>query len=112
MRKPIVTYADFDKLDLRVGEVIKAEKLENSRNLIKLTVDLGEEYGQTTILSGIAKWYSPDQLVGKKYVFLANLEPKPMMGLDSNGMVIVADTDEQPILFNLPKKIKNGTVAR
>ena len=112
MKKSIVGYTDFDKLDLRVGEVITAENVEKSNHMIKLNVDLGTDYGTVEILSGLAPTYSPQDLQGKKFIFLANLESKKIMGLSSNGMVLVADDPEKFALVPLDKNLKNGTVIR
>ncbi|KKQ02214.1 MAG: Methionyl-tRNA synthetase beta subunit [Candidatus Roizmanbacteria bacterium GW2011_GWA2_36_23] len=112
MKKDNIAFADFMKLDMRVGEVVEAGLVENSRNLIKLTVDLGVDYGQVIILSGIAKWYSPADLVGNKYIFLANLQPKQIMGMLSNGMILVVDNEEKPVLIELSKDFINGQIVR
>lgn len=112
MKKTIITFVDFEKLDLRVGEVKEATILEGSKNIIKMMVDLGEDYGTVEILSGLAKYYTPEDLIGNKYVFLANLEPKKIMGMDSNGMILVADEPEKFFLLPLDKNLKNGTVIR
>ncbi len=112
MKKAIIDYSDFDKLDIRVGEIKEASMVEGSKNLIKLQVDLGKDYGAVIILSGLAKWYSPDQIQGNKYVFLANLQPKQMMALVSNGMVLVADTEEKPVLLQVDKSLENGLIIR
>jgi len=87
------------KIDLRVGEVIAAEKVEKSKKLMKMTVKLGEEV--RTIVGGIATAYTAEQLVGKKFVFVANLAPAKLMGIESNGMVLAAtlpDTFEASLL--------------
>jgi methionine--tRNA ligase beta chain len=112
MKKDIIAFPDFEKLDLRVGEVKEASMLEGSKNIIKMLVDLGEDYGTVEILSGLAKFYTPEELVGNKYIFLANLEPKKIMGKDSNGMILVADDPEKFCLIPLDKKLKNGIVIR
>lgn len=112
MKKGLVTFGEFDKLDLRIGEVKEASMLDGSKNVIALKVDLGEDYGLAEILSGVAKYYLPENLIGNKYIFVANLEPKKIMGTDSNGMVLVADDPERFYLFPLDKKLKNGTVIR
>ncbi len=112
MKKSIIAFQDFDKLDIRVGEVTEASMVEGSKNLIKLQVDLGKDYGIVIILSGLAKWYTPDLIQGNKYAFLANLEPKQMMGLSSNGMVLVADDQEKPVLLQVDNTLKNGLVIR
>lgn len=112
MKKDTITFPDFVKLDLRVGEVKEASLLEGSKKLIVLKVDIGEDYGVVEILSGLAEFYQPEDLVGNKYIVLANLEPKQMMGRLSNGMILVADDPEKFALIPLDKKLKNGTVIR
>ncbi len=102
MKKDIVTYDQFASLDVRVGKVLEAELLENSKKLIKLTVDLGEEYGHVTILTGIAEFYTPGDLINKKMLFLANLEPRPMAGSVSQGMMLATDVESRPMLIELP----------
>jgi methionyl-tRNA synthetase len=112
MKKTNVSFLDFDKLDLRVGEVKEAMMAEGSEKVIQMKVDFGEDYGIVEILSGIAKFYTPEELIGNKYPFVVNLEPKKIMGKDSNGMVLVADEPERFFLLALDKKLKNGTVIR
>lgn len=112
MKKTLISFTDFDKLDLRIGEVKEAEIVEGSRNVIQMKVDFGEDFGIVEILSGIAKYYLPSELVGNKYIFVANLEPKKIMGKDSNGMILVADEKERFFLIPLDKNLKNGTVIR
>lgn len=112
MKKPIITFSDFEKMDMRVGEVKEASLVEGSRNLIKMKVDFGEDYGNVEILSGLAKWFTPEEIAGKKYAFLANLEPKQMMGMSSNGMILVADDIEKPVLLVVDNALKNGLVIR
>lgn len=112
MKKSTIAYPDFDKLDLRVGEVKEAALVEKSKHLIKLIIDLGEEYGTVEIMSGLAPTYLPEDLMGKKFIVLANLEPKKMMGLSSQGMLLVADDPEKFQLVPLDKNLKNGTVIR
>ena len=112
MKKDTIIFPDFIKLDLRVGKVKEASLLEGSKKLIVMKVDLGEDYGVVEILSGLAEFYQPEDLVGNKYIVLANLEPKQMMGRASNGMILVADDPEKFALIPLDKKLKNGTVIR
>ncbi len=90
------TIDDFRRIDLRVAEVIAAEALPKSKKLLKLTVSLGHE--QRTILAGIAQHYAPADLVGKKVVVVANLEPAKLMGLESQGMVLAGSTDDDGAL--------------
>lgn len=94
-----IPISDFLKLDLRVGEVIAAEKVEKSKKLMRMTVRIGEEV--RTIVGGIATAYTAEQLVGRKLVFVANLAPAKLMGIESNGMVLAAtlpDTGEASLL--------------
>jgi methionyl-tRNA synthetase len=86
--KPECTIDDFGKLDIRVGKVTAAEKMEKSNKLLKLTVNSGLD--TRTILSGIAQYYTPEEMVGKNVVFIANLAPRKMMGLESQGMILTA----------------------
>lgn len=112
MKKPIVSFLDFQRLDLRVGEVKEANFVEGSRNLIAMKVDLGEDYGVMEILAGAGEYYKAEELVGKKYIFVANLEPKKMLGKYSNGMLLAADDEGKPILIEIDKNLKNGLVIR
>jgi methionyl-tRNA synthetase len=85
---------DFMKVELRVAKVLEAEAVPKSKKLIKLRVDVGSEH--RTILAGIAEAYTPDQLVGRTIVVVANLKPRPMMGMESQGMVLAASTETGP----------------
>lgn len=109
------SYSDFEKLDFRVGTVVAAEKLEKSRNLIKFTIDIGES-APRQILGGMAINYTPEEMVGKKVIVLANLKPKKVMGHESQGMILAADVDNKPILLKLDEKftdkIKAGSPIR
>lgn len=89
--KADITYDDFDKLDLRVGKVLEAEKVPKADKLLKLTVDLGFE--KRTILSGIAEYYKPEELVGKLVTVVANLAPRKIRGIESQGMLLMAGND-------------------
>lgn len=109
MKKDSITYADFAKLDLRVGTIESVEAVPNSEKLLKLTVNLGEDYGTTEILSGISQYYSIEELKGKKCVFLANLEPKPMAGHVSNGMMIAINHNTKPMLLEVDTELADGS---
>lgn len=87
--KSEIAFDDFAKLDIRIGKVLSAEKMEKSNKLLKLLVDTGID--QRTILSGIAQHYSPDDIVGKQVTFIANLAPRKMMGIESQGMILMAE---------------------
>lgn len=108
MKKDSISYADFAKLDLRIGTIQQVQALPNSEKLLRLTVTLGEDYGTVEILSGISQFYSVEQLQGKQCVFLANLEPKPMAGSVSHGMLIAIDDDTKPILLEVQGKLADG----
>ena len=104
--KPQITIEDFLKLDLRVGEVVSAETVDGSNKLLKLTVNFGEF--TRIIYSGIKKWYTADSLLNKKFVFLVNVIPKKFKFGTSEGMILAAGDDEA-VLYNFDKDIKNGT---
>jgi methionine--tRNA ligase beta chain len=87
-----IDYKHFSEIEFRVGKVIKAEDIEESDNLIKLIVDFGDK-GERTILSGIKKWYKPQDLEGNLYIFVCNLEPKEMFGERSQGMIMAAEDE-------------------
>ena len=111
MIKDVVTFPDFVKLDLRVGTVKTAERIDGSERLVKLGVDLGEEIGQREIIAGIALQYDSSSLIGRQVAVLVNLEPKKMMGFESNGMVLAAG-DSEIALLKPDKKLPEGTVIR
>lgn len=108
--KPQISYLDFAKLDLRVGKIKKAQILAGSDKLMKLTVDMGEEVGLRTILAGIKPFYTTKTLLNKEIIVLVNLEPKKMMGEESQGMLLA--TDGIPALLKPSKKVAAGTVIR
>ena len=112
MKKDLIKFDDFAKLDIRVGEVIDAKEVEESEKLIELTVDLGEDYGTKTIFAGIKKWYPADKLKGTKMLFLANLEPKKMMDSYSQGMMLAVDEEGKPLLVTLDKSYNNGLIVK
>jgi len=90
MIKDEIQYNDFGKLDLRIAKVIFAEEVEGTDKLLKITLDVGEEIGERIVVAGIKEWYSPEDLVGKVVVYLANLEPRKLRGVVSQGMLIAA----------------------
>ncbi|WP_337740969.1 methionine--tRNA ligase [Allisonella histaminiformans] len=89
--KPEITFDDFGKIDLRVVKILTAEKVKKSRKLIKMTVSLGNE--ERTVVSGIAEHYKPEELIGKQVIFVANLKPAKLMGIESQGMILAASLD-------------------
>ncbi len=106
----MISFDDFQKLDLRVAQVKEAERVEKSDKLIRLIVNLGEEERQ--ILAGIGKAYRPEELVGKKLAIVANLETKMMLGYESQGMVLAADLDGVPSVLFIDDNILPGSVIR
>ncbi|MGI5825793.1 MAG: hypothetical protein ACOX50_00060 [Patescibacteria group bacterium] len=89
MEKSVISYADFAKLDMRVGTILEANEVDGSEKLLKFLIDLGE-LGQRTLLSGIKKHFKAENLVGTQVLVLANLEPKKIMGMESQGMILMA----------------------
>ena len=105
--KETVSFDDFAKMDIRIGEIVAAEKMEKSKKLLKLQVNDG--FVARTILSGIAEHFAPEDLVGKQVTFLANLAPRKMMGIESEGMILMAeDADGSLALVQPNKPIWNG----
>jgi len=105
-----ITIDEFMKVELRVAEVVSAEPVPNATKLLKLTVNLGEQ--QRTILAGIAEMYEPAELVGKQVVVVANLQPRKMRGIESQGMLLAADADGQAILLHPETPVPPGTRVR
>jgi methionyl-tRNA synthetase len=106
-----ITIDDFMKVDLRVARVLAAEKVPNSRKLVKMTIDAGTE--QRTLVAGIAEAYEPEQLVGRTIVMVFNLKPAKLMGIESNGMVLAASPDGgKPTLVGFDQEIPPGTRVR
>lgn len=103
--KDTVTIDDFAKLDIRVGTVLAAEKMEKSDKLLKLTVDTGID--QRTVLSGIAKHYSSEEMVGKQVTLIANLAPRKMMGIESQGMILMAEDANGKLRLLQPNEVVN-----
>ena len=99
---------EFARVELRVGQVLEAEKIEGSRKLLKLRVDIGTEVRQ--VVAGIAEAYQPESLVNKKIVIVANLKPARLMGVESDGMVIAATADGKPVLATFDADVPNGAL--
>lgn len=108
--KDTIVYDDFARLDLRVGTIVAAGKVEKADKLLKLTVDLGSE--QRVIVSGIAQHFQPDQIVGRQVVVVANLAPRKMRGIESNGMILMAEDPAGRLHFVQPgEKIAAGSAV-
>jgi methionyl-tRNA synthetase len=106
----MITFEDFQKIDLRVAKIIKAEKVENSDKLVKLEIDLGNE--KRTIVAGIGKKYSPEELMGQLIIVVANLEPKEIKGIKSEGMLLAADSENGPVLIVPLEQVYVGTKVK
>lgn len=125
MLKPTIPFSDFSKLEMRVGEIVECEEIEGSEKLLKLTVNLGSEAGKRIILSGIKKDFEPASLIETQVLVLVNLEPKKMMGMESQGMILMAVEirqladegvegnerfEEEKVTLLIPQnKVSNGT---
>ena len=106
--RPEITIDDFAKIDLKVGTILSAEKVEKADKLLKLEIDLGFE--KRIILSGIAKHFAPEEITGKQVVVVANLAPRKMRGIESNGMILMAEDQSGKLHFVKPENvIENGS---
>ncbi|MBW1659632.1 MAG: methionine--tRNA ligase subunit beta [Deltaproteobacteria bacterium] len=106
----MITFNDFKKLELRIGEITEAERVPDTDKLLKLTIDVGTETRQ--IVAGMADTYEPEALVGKQVPILMNLEPKTFRGVESHGMILAVDVDGKPVLLHPDKKVPPGSVIR
>ena len=108
----MISLEDFQKLDLRVARIIKAEAVLGSEKLLRLELDLGE-LEMRQIISGIAKSYKPEDLVGKEIVIVANLEPRQILSLESQGMLLAAGKKDDGIVLLVPEKsVEPGSKIR
>lgn len=97
-----ISFQEFQKLNLRVGEVVKAEQIDGSRNLIKMIVDFGFEKRQS--VAGLLQYYKPEELIGKKFAFVLNLQRKRFMGIESQCMVLAAEDEKGNVVLLKPEK--------
>ena len=97
-----VSFADFQKMDIRVGKIIDAEEPEGSKSMVKLTVDFGGE--RRTAMAGLKNYYRPEDLIGTKFVFIVNLERRKLMGIESECMILAADDSKGNIVLLQPEK--------
>ena len=107
--KPTIDFADFEKLDIRVGHIKNCEKVKKANKLLKFTIDDGSG-NDRTIVSGIAKFYQPEELIGKDVLFIANLAPRKLMGIESQGMILSAENfDGNLSVTSLLREVKPGS---
>jgi len=109
--RPVINFEDFSKIDIRMGTVISAEELEGSEKLIKMQVDFGE-MGERQILAGIKAWYKPQELKGRQFPFVINIEPRKMMGLESQAMVLAVDSEDKVTLLLPEESVGNGAFVK
>ncbi len=108
--KPEITIEDFEKIDLRVAEVVECERVKNSEKLLKLKVKIGTEERQ--IVAGIGKNYKPEELIGKRVIVVANLKPAKLMGIESQGMLLAAVKDDKLSIITTLDEIESGTQVK
>ena len=104
--KDYIEFDEFEKLDIRVGKVLECEKVKKSEKLLRFTLEVGSETRQ--ILSGISKYHTPEELIGKNVIFIANLKPRKIMGLESCGMILSAEYDGELTALTTVKDIQSG----
>jgi len=106
----MITFEDFKKLEIRIGRILSAERVEGTDKLIKLEIDLGTEKRQ--LVAGLAEFYEPDYLIGKEIPVLVNLEPKNFKSIESQGMILAADVDGKPVLLFPETETPPGSIIR
>jgi methionyl-tRNA synthetase len=104
----VITIEEFQKIELRVATILSAERVPGTEKLLKLQIDLGSEHRQ--LVAGIAKHYTPEELIGKQIVVVTNLQPAVIRGIESQGMLLTASTDDssQLALVTLQRPVPNG----
>ena len=108
--EPRISIEEFAKVQMRVGQVLEAEKVPNSRKLMRLRVDIGIEVRQ--VVAGLAEAYQPGDLLNKKVVNVANLKPAKLMGIESDGMIVAASDGNRPILVTFSEDVPNGAILK
>jgi methionyl-tRNA synthetase len=105
-----ITIEEFARVEMRVGQVVEAQKVEGSRKLVRVKVDIGTEVRQ--VVAGIAEAYDPAALVNRKVVLVVNLKPARIMGIESNGMIVAASDGAKPVLATFAEEVRNGSLLR
>lgn len=107
-----IEFSDFQKIEILAGKVLNVAEIEESDKLLKLEVDFGE-HGKKQILSGIKEWFNPSDLKGNQYLFVTNIAPRKMMGIESQGMILaVDDGDAKVVLVSPLEEVENGSKVR
>ena len=110
-QREAVSYDDFSKMDIRVGTILEAERVPKTDKLLKLTIDTGID--KRTVVSGIAGYFTPEQAVGKKVSMLVNLEPRKIRGIESHGMILMAQDADGRLEFVAPlTDVRNGSEVK
>jgi len=97
-----ISFEEFMRLDLRVGKIVEAQQIAGSKNLIRMLVDFGVEKRQS--VAGLLRWYEPEELVGRKFAFILNLERKKFMGVESQCMIFAAENKDGNVVLLVPEK--------
>jgi len=97
-----ISFGEFQKLDMRVGKILEANQIPGSRNLIRMIADFGTEKRQA--VAGLLQWYKPEDLIGKKYTFILNLQRRKLMGVESQCMILAAEDDKGNVVCLQPEK--------
>ena len=108
--EPRISIEEFAKVEMRVGEVLEAERVAGSHKLIRMRVDIGSETRQ--IVAGIAGAYEPESLMHRKIILVVNLKPAKLMGIVSDGMVLAATAGERPVLATFAEDVPNGSLLK
>ena len=109
--KDNIEYEDFAKMDIRIGTIIAAEKVAKTKKLLKLTIDTGID--KRTVVSGIAEYFEPEKIIGQQVSILVNLAPKILKGIESQGMILMAEHSDGSLVFVTPAtKTKEGSEVR
>lgn len=114
----MISFDEFKKLDIRIGRILEAQAIEGSDKLIRLEVDLGSdpstssELGMRQIVAGIKQFYEPEKLVGREIVVLANLEPRMLKGVESQGMLLAANVEGRPVLLKPDTEVPPGSIVK
>ncbi len=106
----MITFDDFKKMDMRIGKVLSAEKVEGTDKLMKIEIDLGTEKRQ--LVAGIANIYEPLSLIGKEIPVLMNLEPRKIRGIESQGMILAVDVGGKPVIMHPEREVPPGSIIR
>ncbi len=109
--KEEIVFEDFMKMDIRTGTILEAEKVAKTKKLLQLKIDTGID--QRTVVSGIAEYYEPDQIIGKKVSILVNLAPRKLRGIESQGMILMAEDADGKLCFVSPTEdVSNGSEVK